>query len=107
MSSDDARRKIDVGTGVVMALGATLSVYLHVTHGVPEGTWVIVSNYQLVLYGAIGAFPGWILNGMLKRQLTPETHGEAETKQPRCKECGAILAQWGERCPDCRAFTPR
>jgi hypothetical protein len=105
VSSDDARRRINFWTTLIMAAGATLSVYLNVTQRIPEGGWTIVWNYELVLYGAMGAFPGWILNGMLKRELSPKTHGDAQTKQPRCRECGAILAQQGERCPDCRAFT--
>lgn len=103
--SADARRRINFGTTLLMAAGAALSLYLNVSYRLPEGGVTIIQSYELILYGAIGALPGWILNGMLKRGLSPETHGDAQTRQPRCRECGAILAHQGERCPDCRAFT--
>ena len=99
-------QRINIATGILMGAGAVLFVFVQLSYKVgPSGGTVFFGSYELILYGAMGALPGWILNGVLKRQFTPRTHGERETRQPRCKECGLILAQSGERCPDCRAFS--
>ncbi len=106
MSEDRKTQQIDIVTGLLMAAGAALFVFLQLSYKAgSDGGTVFVWNYELLLYGAMGALPGWILNGVLKRQFTPRTHGERETRQPRCRECGSILGQAGERCPDCRAFS--
>ncbi|MDP3157610.1 MAG: hypothetical protein Q8N23_33380 [Archangium sp.] len=106
MSENQWAQRINIVTGLLMGAGAMLSVYLQLSYKVgPAGGTVFFGSYELILYGAMGALPGWILNGVLKCQFTPRTHGERETRQPRCKECGLILAQSGERCPDCRAFS--
>jgi hypothetical protein len=96
------RRLIDISTGIVMLAGAALALSLATQDKGPG--LVIVHGWELIIFGAMGAMPGWIVNGLLKRWYFPKTHGEAQTRQPRCRHCGAVLAQAGMRCDDCKGF---
>ena len=97
----ESRHNIEILSGAAMVAGAALAVVALVVNKVDLLGTTTVWAWEALLYGLLGATPGWLLRGVLLRRFHPETHADHLTRQPRCNACGAILSRAGERCPDC------
>lgn len=101
-----SRRIIDVVSGVAMLGGALFAVVVGVdckAASPATGFFGVTTIYgwEVLLYMALGAAPGWLVRGLLLHRFHPETR---TGQQPRCRACGAVLSCAGERCGDCGAF---
>ena len=95
MSEDRKTQQIDIVTGLLMGAGAVLFVFLQLSYKAgSDGGTVVVWNDELLLYGAMGALPGWILNGVLKRRFSPRLTVNA---RPGSRAVGSAARSWRRR----------